>query len=746
MKPQWTYRIPLAVKMALTMLLVVVTVFFIVKWQEAESLKDFFIDDHLNALEKESQEGLLRFNKYLNARTNSVKFLVTQKHFLDYLESFKKNTSIEKEKINIRHYGSLPPWFPSRSLTRAFFQSSYALLIDAYGRVREVYQGFEKPIPQSLLYPDELLPRMIKSGSLLTFVDGYPFQLVIQRIKDPGDQLLAILMFAFPVDSDFIRDSQGRIHNNRVVALLNNDKHIIASSAPNLISKGETIESLGKEYIAVGKSFICYGGIDIDIKFISLVPKKRIDLFVNKVLSEEFKYTGIYGIAFILTSALVALFWAGKIKKLTNGIVDFLKTTLGIEYSVRPQKDELYTLQTSFHQLENSIITAHNRLKTSKQDWENTFNTITDMITIHDKDFNIVLANKAASKILGLPALSVSKEKCFKYYHGKEQPPQGCPSCECLKTGRPELFEIYEPHLKMFLEIRAIPRFDKNNRLTGLIHVARDITERKKAEKEIIQTQKLSSLGKMLAGIGHEIKNPLEGIGMVLQSMQNSFGEQDIRRQDILRILNEIKRLEKLLDNIVRFSRPRALNLQKADITVSVENSLILVKKALIDKNIKVEKCYFHNGLKILFDAEAMQQVFINLFLNAIESMNSNHGVLTINIKEIRDGLPGSPAAFNGKSRKWKSGYIKRGIQVLIRDTGCGIKEEDLEKIFEPYFTTTQKKSGLGLYIVHQIVRGHKGRVDIYSKEGEGTSFAVILPLSDDINNSVYKIGMKDEF
>ena len=116
------------------------------------------------------------------------------------------------------------------------------------------------------------------------------------------------------------------------------------------------------------------------------------------------------------------------------------------------------------------------------REWEETFNTITDMVTVHDKDFNIIRANKAAEKILGLPFLEVKKVKCFEYYHGTGCPPAGCPSCQSLVTGKPSTFELFEPHLKMYIEIQAIPRLDSNNEVVGLIHVVRDISERKKAE------------------------------------------------------------------------------------------------------------------------------------------------------------------------------------------------------------------------------------------------------------------------
>jgi PAS domain S-box-containing protein len=136
------------------------------------------------------------------------------------------------------------------------------------------------------------------------------------------------------------------------------------------------------------------------------------------------------------------------------------------------------------------IITKRKKMEEmlfqAKQDWENTFHAITDIITIHDKDFNIIYSNKAAQKTLNLPSLYMDKiQKCFKYYHGTQSPPQGCPSCDCLKTGVPANFEIFEPHLNMYIEIRSMPRFDRNNQLIGLIHIARDITERKRTEEEI---------------------------------------------------------------------------------------------------------------------------------------------------------------------------------------------------------------------------------------------------------------------
>lgn len=141
------------------------------------------------------------------------------------------------------------------------------------------------------------------------------------------------------------------------------------------------------------------------------------------------------------------------------------------------------------------IKNQHSVIIQAEKEWEETFDTITDMITVHDNEFHIIRWNRAAEKILGLSFLNTTKAKCYSYYHGKDTPPEGCPSCKCLISKQPASFETFEPHLNMFLEIRAIPRLDKDNQLTGLIHVVRDITNRKKSqEKMMLQYDRLEAL------------------------------------------------------------------------------------------------------------------------------------------------------------------------------------------------------------------------------------------------------------
>ncbi len=157
----------------------------------------------------------------------------------------------------------------------------------------------------------------------------------------------------------------------------------------------------------------------------------------------------------------------------------------GNEEELRKAQKVLVESNTDLHNEIEERRKAEKLILKSQQEWEDTFNVITDMITIHDKDFNIIKANKAAGRILDMPFIMDNKLKCYKYYHGTDKPPEGCPSCNCLHTGKTSVFELFEPHLNRHIEIRAIPRFDENNQINGLIHVVRDITDRHKLEESL---------------------------------------------------------------------------------------------------------------------------------------------------------------------------------------------------------------------------------------------------------------------
>jgi len=353
-----------------------------------------------------------------------------------------------------------------------------------------------------------------------------------------------------------------------------------------------------------------------------------------------------------------------------------------------------------------------NQIFQSKLDWEDTFETITDMITIHDNDFNIIHANKSAIETLGLPFLDKTKTKCYEFYHGKNRPPDNCLSCECFGTEEPTSFETFEPHLDMFLEIRAIPRFDSHNQMVGIIHIVRDITERKKVEEALQRAEQMKLVGEWAAGLAHEIKNPLAGIKASVEVLLDDLNISADDRAIVLRSVSEIKRIERLLKSLLNFAKPPKLKLTAVDINALLDQILdFSLKHPSLSLNssvvINVSKDFDKNIPVMQADPLQLQQVFLNLLFNAIEAMP------------------------DGGELNLKASYDRNAdaIKIEVSDTGNGIDREIMDDIFKPFFTTKSKGTGFGLAISRRIVEEHSGAISVASISGSGTTFSVSLPL-----------------
>jgi PAS domain S-box-containing protein len=344
----------------------------------------------------------------------------------------------------------------------------------------------------------------------------------------------------------------------------------------------------------------------------------------------------------------------------------------------------------------------------SKLEWEDTFNTITDMITIHDRDFKIIRANKTAEKILGLPFLGVTEAKCYQYYHGQDCPPENCASCECYRTGEPTSVEMFEPHLDRFLEIRAMPRFDDNNQIIGLIHVIRDITDKKQVEEALQRAEQLKLVGEWAAELAHEIKNPLAGIK---GSVEVLLQEPNIAEEDkvlIQKAVDEIRRIELLIKSLLSYAKPPRLQLLQTDINDLLDKTISFsLQHPKFAKNplapIKIKTDFDPNLPETMADPMQLQQVFLNLMFNAIEAMP--------------DG--GAVAVKTSYDREVNS------VNIAIADTGEGIEQSLLDQIFQPFFTTKRKGSGLGLAVTRRLVEQHGGHLYVESTQNKGTVFNI---------------------
>jgi signal transduction histidine kinase/putative methionine-R-sulfoxide reductase with GAF domain len=229
----------------------------------------------------------------------------------------------------------------------------------------------------------------------------------------------------------------------------------------------------------------------------------------------------------------------------------------------------------------------------------------------------------------------------------------------------------------------------------------------KKTEAQLIRSEKLAALGQLAAGIAHEIRNPLTSINILIHSMTENLPSGDSHKEDLKVIEEEIHRMNEILDQFLRFAKPATPLLEKADVSSIFEETLQLLRPH-IEKQIIVVKKEFQSLPIILMDREQMKQVFLNLLLNAIQAMPGG-GHLTLRGRNSEDG-------------QW--------IHISIQDSGIGISSENINKLFDPFFSTKEGGIGLGLSITHRIIDQHHGKIEVESAPGKGTLFTIWLPIS----------------
>ena len=261
--------------------------------------------------------------------------------------------------------------------------------------------------------------------------------------------------------------------------------------------------------------------------------------------------------------------------------------------------------------------------------------------------------------------------------------------------------------------------FTINNHLSirgemiGKIVIFRDLTNVYKQEEEILRMDRLVSLGKLASDIAHELRNPLAGIKTTAQALGEEIPKDDPKREYLNRITKEIDRLNELLKTFFSFAKPQKLNLVYCEIKAIINEIIPFLIKEIAEKRIRFAETYHPQLPKIKVDKNQMYQVFLNLFLNAIQAMPDG-GELKIEVSPV----------MSSPSDRTKQNFIK----IAVSDTGMGIPPNIVDKIFDPFFTTKPRGIGLGLSITYQIIKKHGGTIKVESRLDRGTSIVINLP------------------
>ena len=257
--------------------------------------------------------------------------------------------------------------------------------------------------------------------------------------------------------------------------------------------------------------------------------------------------------------------------------------------------------------------------------------------------------------------------------------------------------------------------------MLGVLVVLTDITALKRLELQIRRSDRLASLGTLSAGMAHEIKNPLVSIKTFAQLLPERYQDSDFRETFSNLIGHEIDRIDSLVNQLLRFARPAKPLLKPMHVHTVLEKSLQLVGHRLYQKEIKLTRSWQADVDTIRADADQLEQVFLNFFLNAMDAMKrGGEMVVSTEIRPAEEWV----AAVTGAN-----GDVHEVLRITIRDNGEGIRSEDIPHVFDPFFTTKDYGTGLGLSVVHGIIQEHSGQIEVESELSKGTAFHILLPL-----------------
>ena len=255
----------------------------------------------------------------------------------------------------------------------------------------------------------------------------------------------------------------------------------------------------------------------------------------------------------------------------------------------------------------------------------------------------------------------------------------------------------------------------------GALAMINDLTQLKRLEQNVQRADRLSSIGTLAAGMAHEVKNPLVSIKTFTQLLLGRFEDADFRKTFAEVVPHEVERIDMIVSRLLDFARPRPVCFAPHDLRKIIEQVLMLVDNHIRKERIEVRTEFPSREIAVYGDEQQLHQVFLNLFLNALDALKETRGgELTVRAYYDRIHL----------RHRGIAPFLETDcVRVAVTDTGCGIPAEHMDQLFTPFFTTKIEGCGLGLSVVHGIVMEHGGEIDVQSAAGAGTSFTVTLPL-----------------
>ncbi|MBF0336613.1 MAG: PAS domain S-box protein [Nitrospirae bacterium] len=375
-------------------------------------LLDKRINDALNTqlrerLSVKAKDERSHFDNVMISYHQSIKLFVQRVDFAKYVARANFSAQDKAEPvISLKH----PSWLPKSSVLRFFAHIEYAMLLDPAGRVREIYQATDRPIPKQLLKPDPALISSINSQYFITTFNNVPYILAGDSLENDDGSPLATMIIASPIDDSFLADAIKPINQAEAVVLVDSfTKRVMCSNTPDLLQAGTHIDSLKERYLMMGKSFLDYGEADTSMQFISLIANSEVNRLKLIILSEDRKHRLFMATMLILSFMIVLFYIMRRIKGVNMRIEEFSKNVLGVNgFTSSGHADQLAMLEKRFLRLFDEMRLTKDRLFEKTVELgrsEQRVRTIIDnipmgIVTLHE-GAKILSINPATEKLFG---------------------------------------------------------------------------------------------------------------------------------------------------------------------------------------------------------------------------------------------------------------------------------------------------------------------------------------------------------
>ncbi len=410
--------------------------------------------------------------------------------------------------------------------------------------------------------------------------------------------------------------------------------------------------------------------------------------------------------------SLQGAFWSLVSRPLTNLTTIFNGIVKGTEPLNQDlpitAKDEIGELTESFNQMAKHLYSAQEDLKKNAEALRSIFEGISDPLALVNPDCSLEITNSAYREWMARGISAVFTKECYSQDGDSDTQ---CPVCflEKAKREKRAVSEYWDGGDGQFYYIHFYPLVDEGGNFVKAVHYVKDITDKMKVEEQMRMADKLAALGQLSAGIAHEINNPLGGIRLCFNNLMDTEMDGETKQMHIEVINSGLVKIQGIIRQLLDYSKKSALSVSRVSVNTLIGNVMKLTECLTAKQDIRVIRNLAPDVPEIMVDPNKMEQVFLNIILNAIQAMND-----------------GKPKELTIETFS-ENGYCA----ASFLDSGSGISEAVMPHIFEPFFTTKPvgEGTGLGLSVSKSIVEQHNGRILVETSR-QGTKFTVRLPVS----------------